>query len=530
MLALAPQYPSHLLSTLTRVRAPFASAFLLVALGLGGCVATIGSEPLEREPSWVLPPAHDSDLGRLLHPGDPAGSSRFAPVDRGPEGLDLRLALASTAEVSLDVQSYLWHEDGAGSLLLERLLKAADRGVRVRLLIDGFKLEGNEDLDEGLDLHPNLEIRVFNPTLHRSGTWRKLELLENLGRLDHRMHNKLLLADGVAGVFGGRNVGDEYFGLGEVADFRDFDLFAAGPVVAELGASFDEFWNGEWTVPLRVLIGQPGQGRQDEAHAVARAGLRALHNDLAHLDERRSLEPEAWLAALGRASAAMLPGRARVVHDSEHLARQGATGVLGQAFEAALGAADGHVLIVTAYLVPDENFLEEVRTHIAMGHRVQILTNSRATNNQPLAHSYYARSRDDLLDAGAELYELRHDAFSHVLHRSPGSDASGLGLHAKSAVFGTDHVLVGSMNVDPRSMQLNTELGVLIESPQLAARVRALLARELEPRNAWRVTRGPTGALRWEAGAVVLEDEPGEGSDRSFKEWLLELLPLRGEV
>lgn len=490
-------------------------------------MATLGSEPLEREPSYMLPPAHDSDLGRLLHPGNPSGPSRFAPVDRGPEGLDLRLALASTAEVSLDVQSYLWHEDGAGSLLLERLLEAADRGVRVRLLIDGFKLEGNEDLDEGLDLHPNLEIRVFNPTLHRSGTWRELELLENLGRLDHRMHNKLLLADGVAGVFGGRNVGDEYFGLGEVADFRDFDLLAAGPVVAELGTSFDDFWNGEWTVPLRVLV---GASEGDEAQASARAALRALHGGLAHLDERRSLEPEAWLAALGRASASMLPGRARVLHDSEHLERQGATGVLGQAFEEALAAAEGHVLIVTAYLVPDEHFLEEVRAHVAAGHRVQILTNSRATNNQPLAHSFYARSRLDLLEAGAELYELRHDAFSHVLHRSPGSDAAGLGLHAKSAVFGSDHVLVGSMNVDPRSMQLNTELGVLIEGPELAAEVRALLARELEPRNAWRVTRDASGALHWEAGGMVLDEEPGAGSSGSFTEWLLELLPLRGEV
>jgi len=185
------------------------AGLLALLLACSGCVATVGDLDAPREPSEALPPARESALGGVFGPPDEGEASAFAPLDGGDEGLDVRLALTEAAEASIDAQSYLWHADACGSLLLDRLLAAADRGVRVRLLIDGFRLEWHEDVGHALDLHPNLELRVFNPTLHRAGPWRALELAENLERLDHRMHNKLFLVDGVAGVFGGRNVGDE---------------------------------------------------------------------------------------------------------------------------------------------------------------------------------------------------------------------------------------------------------------------------------------------------------------------------------
>jgi putative cardiolipin synthase len=203
---------------------------------------------------------------------------------------------------------------------------------------------------------------------------------------------------------------------------------------------------------------------------------------------------------------------------------------MAHAFEQALRADHGDVLIVTAYLVPDQAFLESVRGHTAEGHRVQILTNSMLTTNQPLAHAFYQEARLDLLAAGAELYELRPNAFSHARHRSPGSRGRFLGLHAKSAVIGADHVLVGSMNVDPRSMVLNTEMGLLVESRELAQDVQRRLARDLFPRNAWCVRLGADGRLEWVADDEVRRKEPAPGFGSRIKSWFLGWLPVRGEV
>jgi len=503
---------------------------LAVITTLSSCVTTLDDVEIQRVPSQALRAATESTLGRLFWPPGEDSQSLFATVDRGGEAFDLRLALATAAESSIDAQSYLWHEDSCGSLLLDRLLQAADRGVRVRLLIDGFKLEGHEELDEALDLHPNLEIRIFNPTVHRAGLWRQVELIENIGRLDHRMHNKLFLVDGVAGVFGGRNIGDEYFGLGEEADLRDFDLLASGPVVQDLATAFDEFWNGEWTVPLNDLVTLSADESDGETHAAARAVLRNIHSGDPRLEARSAHRAEDWLVALGHARTRMVSGQAEVMHDSEHVQQVGATGILARAFEAALSDSPGDALIVTAYLVPDQAFLENVRQHVAAGGRVRILTNSHVTTNQPLVHKYYAKSRRALLETGAELFELRGDAFSHVHHRSAGSVAPKLGLHAKSAVFGEEHVLVGSMNIDPRSMVLNTELGVLVASRELADEVRACLAREFAPRNAWHVTIAPDGGLQWASQGVVLREEPAPSDGEGLRAWFLSLLPLRGEV
>lgn len=507
-----------------------ASCLLLVSLA-SACVSAPALELYERAPSNALEPARDSALGVLFaNEADvaalEAGASRFAPVDGGDEAFDVRLALIAAAESSLDVQSFLWHEDSAGSLLLERLLEAADRGVRVRLLIDGFQVE-DMVLDRGLDAHPNIQLRVFNPTLHRSLMWRIVEIAEHLKRYDHRMHNKLLVADGVVAVTGGRNVGDEYLGLGSSFDFRDFDLMAAGPVVRELEATFDGFWNGE----LALAVREPeSDDLANHELSVARELLATLHVDDARLKGRRAMERGAWLDALAHAKGLLVPGKARVLQDSANVLDAGATGLMAQAFEAVLDADQGDVLIVTAYLIPDEAFLASVRAHTAAGHRVEILTNSMLTNNQPLAHAFYQDARPALLAAGAELHELRPNAFSHARHKSPGSSGRFLGLHAKCAVFGDEHVLVGSMNLDPRSMVLNTEMGVLVESRELTADVRQRLARDFSLRNAWRVEYGQDGALVWVTDDEVLHSEPSLGWWPSLKVRLLSWLPLGGEV
>lgn len=495
---------------------------------LCACAASIESADLPRTPSQSLPPATDSCVGRVFAFDGAPDESLFATLDHGDDGLDARLALVSSAMSSIDAQSYLWHTDGSGSLLLDQIMVAADRGVRVRLLIDGFRLEGNEDLDVALSLHPMVEIRVFNPTLHRGGVWRVLELIEHVDALDHRMHNKLFLVDGCAAVLGGRNIGDEYFGLGEDLNMRDFDLLAAGAVIADLARSFDDSWNSEWSIPLDDLIVPKHQAAS--AHRAARRTLEMLHIDIAHLDGRRAVEPDEWLDALRRARSGMFTGRAEVLHDSSKIGQKGATGIMAKAFEGALERSNGDALLVTAYLVPSESLLTLIRDHAATGARVQILTNSYTSTNQPIAHAYYAATRRDLIEAGAELYEMRADAWSDALDRSPGSQARALGLHAKSIVLGDRHVIVGSMNLDPRSMVLNMEMGVLVESSGLASRVRAALERGLAERNAWRVTLDESGELHWSSEGVELSRDPGLTTGEAIREWFIRLLPLRGEV
>ncbi|MEM6672583.1 MAG: phospholipase D family protein [Planctomycetota bacterium] len=492
-----------------------------------GCATSIESVDVPRTVTRSLPAETESPLGRLFVPA-PDEESLFAPVDHGGDGLDLRLGLAHYATSSIDVQSYLWHPDACGAYLLDALFEAADRGVRVRLLIDGFRLEPTRDHAAALALHPNVEIRVFNPTYHRGGVWEIVELVENLDRLDHRMHNKLFLVDGVAAVFGGRNVGDEYFGLSDERNMRDFDLFASGRVVEELATSFDDFWNSRWSIPVMDL--STDEGVEAELLTGVRERLTSAHESEPRLDARRSIPPEGWFAALERARSQMVHGRARVLHDVHEIEQKGATGVLAQAFVEALGETRGDVVLVSAYLVPNAELLQSIRRHTEAGERVLILTNSYASTNQPLAHTFYAEARRDLIEAGAELYEMRADAWSHAHHRLPNSLASSLCLHTKSGVFGPEHVLVGSMNLDPRSMDLNTELGVLVESADLAARIRGLLLREFADRNAWRVTVDADGDLVWSSQGTVHRDEPDLPTSEAIREWFVRLLPVRGEV
>ncbi|MFT5292552.1 MAG: putative cardiolipin synthase [Planctomycetota bacterium] len=505
------------------------SALLVLSLG---CAATAKIGDFPRDASFALERGDGTLLGEAARSGGWVQASGFALLDRGSDALDVRLAMIDTAEESIDVQTYLWHGDRTGHLLLEKALRAADRGVRVRILIDGFEVEGGFEAAAALAWHPNVSMRAFNPYLEEGAAAHVLELLEDFGRLDHRMHDKLIVADGVLAVAGGRNLGDEYLGLGEVFDFRDFDLAVAGPVVDELERDFDEFWNSDYSVPVGDLAS--GNAASEVRHHARRSRLVADMDEHPVLLRRRATEGEHWRPALGRLFGHMHPGKGRVVRDVLYSSKGGLEGggtrLMAQEFEALQVDAGEEMWFVTAYLVPDQAFVDHLRREVERGVRVRILTNSLASTNVPMVHAVYSNWRRPLIEAGVELHELRIDSAARSVYQSPGSRATRLGLHAKASLFGDDTVLVGSMNLDPRSMRLNTELGIVVESRALAAELRRAMERDFSPTGSWRVKLDPDGNLRWVAGDRVLTRQPALGPMQRATTWFWSFWPIDGEV
>lgn len=495
---------------------------------LAAC-ATTGIPDLESVPrveSHAFAAEEGTELGRVFRMARLSTPSGFVTVDRNDDALHLRLALTDTAERSLDVQTYIWRDDRSGALLLQRLIQAADRGVRVRILIDDFTFEGSDHNAAVLALHPHVQVRVFNPVLLRgSRLARGVGMVVDLNRLNNRMHNKLFLADNQFGLVGGRNIGDEYFGLGRVFNHRDMELLAAGPIVEDLSDSFDVFWNSNWAVPLSVFASR--EPRAEEF--VELRGL--LRREVAadpDIEAQVGVEPRDWRIALIRVVSQLLPGEARVVRDKigEELAP---TQMSEELSEVVRGARE-EILIVSAYFVPDAEMIEGIRGYVARGVRVRILTNSLASLDSPITNAVYKRWRKQLLEAGVELYELRSDAWERLIHESPASTATWLGLHAKASVIDHSTVLVGSMNMDPRSIELNTEIGLVVTSEPLCRQMRRAFARDFDGLNSWRVLLDEDGNLRWECSDFVVTRQPATSFSQRLSSFFWSLLPVEDQV
>ena len=453
----------------------------------------------------------------------------FVPLNTGPQALRMRLALIDSATESIDAKYFIWHEDQTGSLLLERVLQAADRGVRVRLLIDDVEVSGAALAWRAADAHPNVEIRLYNPFLARSDTalGRYLKNLNEFARVNHRMHNKALVIDGRIAMLGGRNVADEYHGFGTDANFRDFDVLVGGDVMAAIEVAYDTFWNSGWSVPVADVFDAP----------LAATALADLQADLAQRMmrlrpwlEQHHAGPHDWREDFLETVATAVPGEARAIYDRAEVdAPVGAEQVASEIAKAAYKTRDS-LLLVTPYLVPTAPMLEGLEALHERGIRLTVLTNSMATNNHLPVHAAYATHRDDLLDRGVELYEFRSDAAARAIYEAPGFTAEHFTLHAKILLRDDRWVFVGTFNLDPRSIVQNTELGLEIDSPALAERIRSSLTTDLEPQNAWRVERAPSGEIQWAAGAEMSAVEPGTTAWQRFEAWMLGLAPFESEL
>ena len=454
------------------------------------------------------------------------GPSGFRLLSNGLDAFVARAILIDLAERTLDLQYYIFHPDQTGSLVIDRLIAAADRGVWVRLLLDDWgTVEKNDAAVAALDAHPNIEIRLFNPYVQRTGLGRLAELVTSFARVNRRMHNKQLIADNAGVVLGGRNIGDEYFSAGEL-DFQDVDVLALGPVAQQSAQSFESYWNSEFAVP----VDRVAKPTADEAKsAAARQELTARCEQLADSPYGQALAKSSLATELRSHSLRLHWADAKIIADPPEKLRQPA-GIrsdksLGGQISPYLRAVRSDMLIVSPYFVPRKGGVAFFGDQQRRGVSVRVLTNSLAATDVWLVHAGYMKYRRPLLQAGVRLYELRPEAAGAKGPRASGitMGSSRASLHAKTFVFDRTSVFIGSVNLDPRSLEQNTEVGVLVHSPDLAAEVASLFDRWASPALAYEVTRGKHGRLEWTGGFT---HEPGAGFWRPLGAKFFSLFPI----
>ena len=500
---------------------------VLCALVLAGCAQLPSHEG--RSVSQALARDDNTRIGRAIAPraAGQAGLSGVHALVEGSDAFAARMMMAASAERSLDVQYYIWRNDNTGMLLQRALLDAAGRGVRVRLLLDDNNTAGMDQALAVLDAHPNIEVRLFNPYARRSA--RLLGLLGDFKRLNQRMHNKSFTADGQATVVGGRNVGDEYFdATGEVL-FADLDVLVVGPVVGAVERDFDRYWNSRSAYPAARLLAPAGPGAQ--------AALQARHAQVAAAPGARAyldmIANSRFVAELNDQTLALEWVPVELVSDDPDKVVGGAP-ESGLAYElpGKFGQPASQVDLVSPYFVPGANWTARFELLARNGVKVRILTNSLEATDVAAVHAGYARWRRQLVAAGVTLLELKRSWPPGAGPRPKGGPggSSGSSLHAKTFAVDQSRMFVGSFNFDPRSADLNTEMGLVIDSPAMAQRMSAVLERQVLTR-AYELKLSPDGQLRWlersADGVQTWHDrEPGASWWRRGSVQLMSLLPI----
>jgi putative cardiolipin synthase len=526
-------------------------ALLLVfaLAALGGCAGLPPGHDYARTESSALATPEQTKLGKQF--GDAAqahaGNSAYRMVPLGLDGFFLRAQMIEVAERTLDVQYYIFRNDETGKLLCEAMLRAADRGVRVRIMVDDIDIVGDDAQIQILDAHPNIEVRVYNPLRYRGKVkaLRYAEIVFNLPRLDYRMHNKLMVIDNAIALVGGRNVGDEYFQVDPEGQLGDYETFAGGPIVRDLSKVFDQFWANLYAVPVGALAAKP-PSQEDLGNY--RQELRE------HRQEKREDGSDyATRVSLGEPLRGMLGGRvplvwapALVVYDppdkraivrGEKRAR-----LLRDSLYEEADKVESEFLMISAYLVPGRDGMELFRKLNGRGVTQRVVTNSLESNSEPTAHAGYLHFRHAILAQNVTLHETRAlPGSTRGAGQSAGMNSYGnFGIHTKLMVFDRRRILVSSMNYDQRSLNLNTELGLIIDSPELAQQGIALFNGLAQPLNSYRVTLevlpGPEAPrLTWRTveknGTPVLHtEEPAKSAGQRLEVQLLSLLPLDHEL
>jgi cardiolipin synthase C len=508
---------------------PFCFAILLI---MNGCVSRLPMD-VQRTTSSAITDHTTTPLGQLFeratteHPGE----SGFALIRKGRPAFTDRIAMTALAKKTLDLQYYIWEADTTGRILSLQLVEAADRGVRVRVLVDDNNITGRDSPIAALDAHPNIEVRIFNPFAHRGS--RLFGYLTDFDRLNHRMHNKVIIADNSLAIVGGRNIGNHYFGVHTDANFRDLDIATAGPIVRDLSDVFDHFWNGPWSYPISALVNRTySTADLRKTVATVQALIQEddypypLNQDVTKLTGQMDKVRDSFLWAPGQ-----------VVWDDPGAIKNGeGASIIHDKLNQKLQTVEKEVLIESAYFVATKSGVEEARKLQERGVRIRILTNSLASNDVVAAHAGYANYRKPLLEAGVELYELRPDSVSPTVieKKSISGGQSKAALHTKAIVFDRDAIFVGSYNLDPRSAHINTEMGLYVENAELAHQLANYMDEGVQPNNAYQLLLDDHQKIIWrtqmDGATVTYTREPESTFWQRFMSGFIKMLPVEEQL
>lgn len=509
-----------------------ALAFVLAAM-LAAYAFGRFAEQAAGPPSYALPHAGggsteiDAKIAALT--ADHETESGLKPVSSNLDAFAARALSARAAGRSLDILYYIWQDDLTGHFLLRELIDAADRGVRVRLLLDDLGAKGYDKSLVTLDAHPQIEVRLFNPTRARENALRRgIEMTLRAFSVNRRMHNKAWIADGRVAIVGGRNIGDEYFDAAETSNFRDLDLIVTGPVLGETEAMFDAYWNSGLALPVSAL-----SSRKAMPMAELKAALGGRLADTALKPYADRIRERVSVFTLLDEDQMHWTTTARLIADPpEKAAGESGDNTMMQRIVPMLLAAETRLQIISPYFVPGDQGTAAFVDLASRGVAVSILTNSLAATDVAAVHGGYAPYRRDLLAGGVELFELR--PFGEEAQPLSFRGSSQASLHTKAFTVDDRLGFVGSLNFDPRSASLNTEMGILFEVPELVAVVADLFREETRPTDSYRVTLDASGDLRWtseEGGVAVVHDhEPEASLARRILARVVSWLPLESQL
>ena len=507
---------------------------LLVATVLFSACSTV-PEVYPRSSSHALTAYKSTDIGKTLERevARHNGKSGFDIIRYGREAFTARIAMTDLTQKTLDLQYYVWDADETGRLLALHTLRVADKGVKVRVLLDDIGLEGRDKMVAAMDAHPNIEIRIFNPFSNRG--MHALDFLTDTDRVNHRMHNKTVIMDNAFAIVGGRNIGNHYFGVSDEFNFRDMDIAAVGPIVRDISKMYDYFWNGKWSVPISVITKK-------------KYTMTDLQIERKKLEEK--IRKDSYPYPLAKDTQQLQRKLKKLMqhfvwtHEGEvlwndpvqmRLPRDKQSHTLISSLHTRLNKVHKSLLMESAYFIPRKDGIEHLIKLRKKGIKVRILTNSLKSNDVMAAYAGYNNYRMELLRHGAEVYELRDDAGkSKIINHAPAKRKVSTGLHAKIFVFDDKDVFVGSFNLDPRSSKINTEGGLYVPSPVLAKRVMAYMNEGIKAENSYHLQLDEQGHIMWiteeNDKKKVYRSEPKTGVWDKLKVNILQMLPLEDQL
>ena len=498
-----------------------------------GCASLPENTNPEEVYSVVAPPG--AKLSKLALDNTPAETqqSAFILLSDGTDAFVARMALASAAETSIDAQYYIWHNDVTGDLLINELINAAERGVRVRLLVDDINLSSAND--EGLAMiasHPLVSVRIFNPFSRKTSKYS--QMLSRFGDVTRRMHNKSFVVDGRISIIGRRNIGDEYFGANSQLEFGDLDVLSIGPVVADVSSVYDLYWNSPLAYPIELLRPETFDDDTMLARREALSASVAEQERSVFADKIRSSE---FLRAVQERNFNFFSGEVELLYDlPEKIAsnRDQTELHLSDGLGRHIREIENEFLIVSPYFVPTDEGVEFLLDLEGRGVQVKIVTNSLASSDVSIVHAGYKLSRKKLLKGGVELYEIKANLAPVIELHKNSFGSSKASLHAKTFAIDRTSLFVGSLNLDPRSFTENTEIGMLIRSEAAAQELGDWFDSKLESVAYRLVWDEKENGIQWlditDDGTTIYDHDPG--SSWWLRRWVdfLSLFPIESQL